>query len=48
VESEAWKKSISDNYLGGEYTHGAELPAYLDDINAKRKEVLTLIGAAKS
>jgi len=48
VESEAWKKSIADNYLGSDYTHGADLPAFMDDVNAKRKDVLTLIGAAKS
>ena len=47
VESEAWKKSVADNYLGGEYTHGEELPAFLDEVNASRKDVLTLIGAAK-
>jgi putative tricarboxylic transport membrane protein len=48
VESEAWKKSIADNYLGGEYTHGEELPAFMDEVNSSRKDVLTLIGAAKS
>ena len=48
VESDAWKKSIEENYLGSTYTHGDALPAFMDEVNSSRKTILEQIGAAKS
>lgn len=48
VSSESWKKSIADNYLGGEVFTGPDLPARMESLNAERLKVLKAIGAAKS
>jgi putative tricarboxylic transport membrane protein len=47
VATEAWKKSLSDNFLGGEYTHGDKIGAYLDSVQKNRVDVLRQIGASK-
>lgn len=47
TDTEAWKTSLENNYLGGTLYVGADLAKNMDDFHARRLDVLKLIGAAK-